>query len=472
MAPDKHFSSNIILTMDIIISVMSSLMAILLVRWLSEPVFQFQRYAFIWLGLALVGSLVGFIFTKSHKIVVRHSSFRNISKLATAVVTKELLLLICVLVNLFSINNINGSILILLLDATMSLCALVLVRVFIILILDYRVESVDRNVERMSVMVFGTTNKSVSLLPRLEFSPNYNVVGFISDDPADSGKIIQDKTIFYCASEDEFRELCTKLGGVDCVLFSQSSESEAQEGRLVRWCVNLGIHVLLAPKVEEVNYQGLSRELVKKVSRDVDYIPDGMSGFERNAKRVFDCILSAVLIVVFSPLMLICYVAIKLSDDGPAIYKQERIGRFGRPFNIYKFRSMRMDAEAEGPALYSGDDDPRLTKVGKFLREHHLDELPQLFNVFKGDMAFIGYRPERKYYIDQIMQVDPRYYYLYQIRPGVTSYATLHNGYTDSLDKMVNRLHYDLYYLKNRSWWFDAKVLWETFASIVLGKKF
>ena len=98
---------------------------------------------------------------------------------------------------------------------------------------------------------------------------------------------------------------------------------------------------------------------------------------------------------------------------------------------------MRLDAETDGPALYSGDDDPRLTKVGGFLRKHHLDELPQLWNVFIGDMAFVGYRPERKYYIDKIIEVDPRYAYLYQIRPGVTSYATLKNGYTDSLDKML-----------------------------------
>ena len=161
-----------------------------------------------------------------------------------------------------------------------------------------------------------------------------------------------------------------------------------------------------------------------------------------------------------------------MSDKGPVIYKQERIGRFGRPFYIYKFRSMRLDAETDGPALYSGDDDPRLTKVGGFLRKHHLDELPQLWNVFIGDMAFVGYRPERKYYIDQIIEVDPRYAYLYQIRPGVTSYATLKNGYTDSLDKMLRRLEFDLYYLRHRSWWFDIKILFSTFMNIVFGKVF
>ena len=166
------------------------------------------------------------------------------------------------------------------------------------------------------------------------------------------------------------------------------------------------------------------------------------------------------------------WIAIKMEDGGPAIYRQERIGRFGRPFNIYKFRSMKLDAEAAGPALFAGDEDPRLTKVGRFIRTHHLDELPQLWNVFLGDMAFVGPRPERKFYIDQIMERDSRYTYLYQIRPGVTSYATYYNGYTDTIDKMIRRLQYDLYYLKHRSWLFDMKVLWMTFRSIVFGKKF
>ena len=132
-----------------------------------------------------------------------------------------------------------------------------------------------------------------------------------------------------------------------------------------------------------------------------------------------------------------------------------------------------MDAEEGGiPRLLEEPNDPRLTKVGRILRRHHLDELPQLWNVFKGDMAFIGPRPERKYYIDQIMQHDPRYVYLYQIRPGVTSYATLYNGYTDTMEKMLKRLDLDLYYLEHRSWWFDAKILVKTFINIAFGKVF
>ena len=202
------------------------------------------------------------------------------------------------------------------------------------------------------------------------------------------------------------------------------------------------------------------------------YIDDGMNEIERNVKRIIDFCVALVCLVVFSPLILICYIAVKREDGGPAIFKQERIGRFGRPFYIYKFRSMRTDAEKDGPALYQHERETRMTKVGKFLREHHLDELPQLWNVVKGDMAFVGPRPERKYYIDQIMERDPRYVYLYQIRPGVTSYATLYNGYTDTMEKMLKRLELDLYYLEHRSWWFDAKVLVNTFLGIAFGKKF
>lgn len=211
---------------------------------------------------------------------------------------------------------------------------------------------------------------------------------------------------------------------------------------------------------------GLSRQA------SCEYIYDGMTEIERNVKRIIDFLTALVCLIVFSPLFLVCYIAIRREDGKPAFFKQERIGRFGKPFYIYKFRSMRVDAEKDGPALYNQEKDDRLTKVGAFLRDHHLDELPQLWNVFKGDMAFVGPRPERKYFIDQIIERDPRYTCLYQIRPGVTSYATLYNGYTDTMEKMLRRLELDLYYLEHRSWWLDIKILWLTFLSIAIGKKF
>lgn len=188
-------------------------------------------------------------------------------------------------------------------------------------------------------------------------------------------------------------------------------------------------------------------------------------------KQTIDLILALICLIIFSPLFFICYIAIKKDDGGPVIFSQERIGKGGKPFMILKFRTMKEEAEKDGVPQLAEKDDERLTAFGTWLRKHHLDELPQLWNVLKGDMAFIGPRPERKYFIDKIMEHDPRYELLYQIRPGVTSYATLYNGYTDTMEKMLRRLELDLYYLEHNSLWFDMKILIKTFLKIVVGKK-
>ena len=194
--------------------------------------------------------------------------------------------------------------------------------------------------------------------------------------------------------------------------------------------------------------------------------------FDETLKLILDCIASGVGLIVMSPLFIIIWIAIRMESSGPAIFSQERIGYLGRPFTIYKFRSMRIDSEKDGHPALCSKDDSRLTKVGKFLRDHHLDELPQLWNVFRGDMSFVGPRPERKYFIDKIMQLNDSYERLYQLRPGLFSWATLYNGYTDTMDKMLTRLHMDIDYLENRTLVMDTKIIWLTVMSIITGKKF
>lgn len=169
---------------------------------------------------------------------------------------------------------------------------------------------------------------------------------------------------------------------------------------------------------------------------------------------------------------LIIYFFIKREDGGPAIFKQERVGYGGLPFTLYKFRSMNVMSEADGKPALCQKNDMRLTKVGNFLRVHHLDELPQLWNVLKGDMSFVGPRPERKYFVDQIRAINPDYELLYQLRPGLFSPATLYNGYTDTMEKMLERLRMDLKYLRERSLWLDLKIIILTVSSIISGKKF
>ena len=190
-------------------------------------------------------------------------------------------------------------------------------------------------------------------------------------------------------------------------------------------------------------------------------------------KRLFDVVCVFFASIVFMPFFVAVYVAIKLEDGGPAIFKQERIGRGGKPFMLYKFRSMKVDAEKDGkPQLWSGSEDDRLTKVGRFIRNHHLDELPQFWNIWKGDMSFVGYRPERQFFIDRIMEQNPNYAKLYAIRPGVFSEATLYNGYTDTMEKMLKRLEMDLEYLEKQNLWLDIVIIFKTGVSILTGKKF
>jgi len=193
---------------------------------------------------------------------------------------------------------------------------------------------------------------------------------------------------------------------------------------------------------------------------------DGMSGMERALKRVGDVLGALVLLVVLSPVFLYIYIRQRWTASGPVIYSQERVGRGGKPFRIYKFRTMVVDAERDGVPQLEQDDDPRLTEFGKVLRKRHLDELPQIWNVLKGDMSFVGYRPERQYFIDKIMLHNPDYQLLYQSMPGVTSLATIENGYTDTMEKMLKRLDMDLDYLRNRSLGLDIKIIFKTLFNI------
>lgn len=199
---------------------------------------------------------------------------------------------------------------------------------------------------------------------------------------------------------------------------------------------------------------------------------DGMSSLSRYLKRFFDILGSLLGMIVFFPWYLVICVCIWIEDRGPVLFRQERVGYKGKEFILYKFRSMKVTAEADGKPALCQKGDVRLTRIGRFLREHHLDELPQLWNVLKGDMSFVGPRPERRYFVNQIKAINPDYELLYQLRPGLFSPATLYNGYTDTMEKMLRRLRMDLEYLANRSLWLDTKIIFLTVYSILSGKKF
>ena len=197
--------------------------------------------------------------------------------------------------------------------------------------------------------------------------------------------------------------------------------------------------------------------------------PIQMPYWQQVIKRIIDILASVVGLIVLSPLMLFIAIMVKKSSPGPIIYKQIRLGRYGKPFYLYKFRSMYVDAEKDGPQL-AKEEDPRVTPWGRIMRKWRIDELPQLWNVLKGDMSLVGPRPERPYFVEKILKRAPHYILLFSVKPGITSMGVLRFGYASTLDELVKRLRYDLIYLENMSLWLDLKLLLYTIYIVLKGK--
>ena len=201
----------------------------------------------------------------------------------------------------------------------------------------------------------------------------------------------------------------------------------------------------------------------------IDISAPTMSPATANIKRVVDVCVSAIALTVLSPLMLAVAIAVKLDSRGPVFYRQERIGFHKKPFTMYKFRSMCADAEADGPALAS-EHDSRITRLGRALRKYRLDELPQFWNVLKGDMSIVGPRPERAFFINQIVKRAPYYALIHRVRPGITSWGMVKYGYAKDVDQMIERLSYDLLYLENVSAAVDLKIIFHTISTVLGGR--
>lgn len=426
---------------DTFLSCLGSFFAFLLVRWLANPIYGFATHFAIFVGCAMVFTLLGLLISGSFRVVSIEGANFSTDRLFLTVLVKEIGMTILMLTDRGGFTQPAFIVLAIISDTLFSSMAIFIVRSTLARLREETLEMKELS-SRPNTLVFGDDDEAALFAESAQQTGRYNLLGLISRRPEMDRKLIRGFIIYYVADDAALDALQWRLGGIDCILFPKGNSGDPEGGS-----------------------GGGESESIPAESK--------MGALGKFVKRSFDVVLSGIFLIIFLPLIILCALAVLIEDGSPVIYSQERIGKGGRPFYILKFRSMRRDAEAMGiPRLYTGDDDPRLTRVGKFLRQHHLDELPQLWNVFRGDMSFIGYRPERQYYIDRIMERNPRYRYLYQIRPGVTSYATLYNGYTDTLEKMLTRLDLDLYYLRNHSVWFDMRVLGQTFLRIAGGKKF
>ena len=281
-------------------------------------------------------------------------------------------------------------------------------------------------------------------------------------------KILRRYTLHSTEQIDEFKDHHSQQAYDEVVIDLPDSANEKDLYQLINLLYPYSLEIAIKPRLYDMLTGAASIKEVEDTPL-VHITEHKMSDSQLCMKRAFDVVVAMTTLLLLSPLYILLYGLVWCTSKGPAIYKQERIGLHGIPFQILKFRTMRCDAESTTPML-SADNDSRITPLGAFLRKYRLDELPQMWNVLKGEMSVVGPRPERKYFIEQIEQQAPYYCLLYKIRPGLTSWGPVRVGYTDTIEKMVQRLNYDIVYVENMSLRLDMKILFHTIEVILDGK--
>lgn len=326
--------------------------------------------------------------------------------------------------------------------------------------------NIHHRVWQFNTLIIGTSQAAVKLEEKLRTSKKsmgFNIVGYV--EPCSGFTPRELNLPVY--QLDNLNEVCEKLNIKNVIIIPHRNGMNATMN-LINRLFSLDLPMYISP---DLYHLLTTKARVSNVVGEplVDISKADMSESTINIKRVSDIIVSILVLILISPLLLALAILIKFDSKGPIIYKQTRIGYHKKPFNIYKFRSMKVDAEVNGPAL-SSLDDPRITKLGKVMRKYRLDELPQFWNVVKGDMSLVGPRPEREFYIKQIITKAPYYSLIHQVRPGITSWGMVKFGYASNVDEMISRLKYDLLYIENVSFAVDLKILFYTIHTVFTGK--
>ena len=314
----------------------------------------------------------------------------------------------------------------------------------------------------MKVLIIGAGGKAVRIAHDL-YRLGYDICGFVSEDERTPVKADRNQVL---GTVEDIQVLMEKDNVDEIVLAVESKNNKALLGILY------SLYRYKRPiKVLADRFNMLSKIQLRTIRGIplVDVTDNNFSPAEQNIKLFLDKVCSVVALLLLSPLFAYIAWRVKKDSPGPVFFRQERIGYLGQPFWMYKFRTMYVNAEENGPSL-SSEDDLRVTPFGRIMRKYRLDELPQFWNVLKGDMSLVGPRPERKYFIDEIVKTAPYYYLLHNVRPGITSLGMVKYGYAASVDKMVERMEYDILYYENMSLTLDLTILIYTVKTVITGK--
>ena len=295
-------------------------------------------------------------------------------------------------------------------------------------------------------------------------SPGNRFVGFFSVNGGDQQ--LTGVGLERLGKWNELRAAIPTHGVEEAIIAVESGEHE-HLGRIMNELEGTGVRIKIIPDMYDILSGSVKMTSIFGAPL-IEVNPQIMPAWQFSVKRLIDIVFSILALVILSPALLVIALAVVLTSKGPIFFRQERIGLGGKPFHIIKFRSMVNDAERNGPQL-SSTADPRITKVGRFLRRTRMDELPQFWNVLVGDMSLVGPRPERQHFIDEIMKVSPHYRHLHKVRPGITSWGQVKFGYAENVDQMIRRLKYDILYIENMSLAVDLKILAYTLLIILKG---